>query len=638
MRGAPKTTHPNALGIQCAEPAASGGASRWPLAFVLVLAGIATLPGVRENPRLLASFFGAALALLAWFELLRRHARRSGRKLAVEYARPLKAHYVQACVQICIYAYWAAYWPKVVQAAPLILGQLAFLFAFDGLLTWSRGRAWRFGMGPVPIVLSTNLFMWFKDDWFFLQFALIASCALAKEFLRWKRDGRSTHIFNPSAFGLALCSIVLITTGTTHVTWGLEVATTLGMPPHMYLLIFGLGLVVQYLFSVTLMTLSAVGTLALLDVLYHQSTGVYQFVDTNIPVAIFLGMHLLMTDPATSPRTGVGRVIFGAAYGVANFVLFTVLGGFGVPDFYDKLLPVPILNLCVPMLDRLGHSGFIEKCARFAAGWQPKRLNYAHMGAWVALFAVMYSTGFVAGPHEGASVEFWRKAYAEGKPDAGRKWMKLVGSLAEGDNAAACNQLGVMHLEGKVAELDRAKAAFYFSKACALGSVKGCENAVARVVFPTPGVESAAVPPQVFETLEARLEQSTDGRAAFLLGLAYETGRGRPAKAERALELYARGCDLGHAGAAKGLVRVAFASGSTRDLAPAARLLTAAAEKGEAESCLYLANMHHAGRGVVHDEQRASELLENACRLGSREACDALGRPQRWSVLAPAAK
>ena len=49
--------------------------------------------------------------------------------------------------------------------------QLLFAYAFDMLLAWSRGEEYVLGFGPFPIVFSTNLFLWFKDDWFALQFA-----------------------------------------------------------------------------------------------------------------------------------------------------------------------------------------------------------------------------------------------------------------------------------------------------------------------------------------------------------------------------------------------------------------------------------------------------------------------------------
>ena len=50
-----------------------------PLAFTFGLAGFALLPPVRQNPRLLITFLGAAAALCAWNAILFVWARRSGR-------------------------------------------------------------------------------------------------------------------------------------------------------------------------------------------------------------------------------------------------------------------------------------------------------------------------------------------------------------------------------------------------------------------------------------------------------------------------------------------------------------------------------------------------------------------------------
>src|SRR5438477_3635849 len=102
------------------------------------------------------------------------------------------------------------------------------------LLSWSRRDTYALGFGPFPVLFSINLFLWFKPDWFYLQFLLVATGLLAKEFLRWTRAGRSTHIFNPSAFPLGLFSAVLLLTNTSHITSGLDIATTQFYPPQMY--------------------------------------------------------------------------------------------------------------------------------------------------------------------------------------------------------------------------------------------------------------------------------------------------------------------------------------------------------------------------------------------------------------------
>ena len=50
------------------------------------------------------------------------------------------------------------------------------------------------------------------------------------------------------------------------------------------------------------------------------------FYDSYIPIAVFLGMHLLFTDPSTSPRTELGRMIFGALYGLSTIALHVAAG------------------------------------------------------------------------------------------------------------------------------------------------------------------------------------------------------------------------------------------------------------------------------------------------------------------------
>ena len=181
-----------------------------------------------------------------------------------------------------MYAYWGWYWREVYHEIPLILSQVLFLYVLDMVVCWFRRDKWIAGFGPIPIIFSMNLFLWFRDDWFYLQFVMIAIIVFGKEFLRWKRDGHSTHIFNPSAFALFLTSVVLLATHNTPITWGVEISSTFNLPPYIYMEIFLLGLIVQGLFSVTLVTLSAAATLCALDLAYTGATGLYQFVDFNI--------------------------------------------------------------------------------------------------------------------------------------------------------------------------------------------------------------------------------------------------------------------------------------------------------------------------------------------------------------------
>lgn len=111
-----------------------------------------------------------------------------------------KPHVVQTGLQLCVYLYWGLYWNEPASFAIFIGVQIICAYLFDMLFSLTRRRVWYAGFGPVPIVLSINLFIWFREDYFYLQLLMVALTYFAKEFLTWNRDGKSRHIFNPSAF------------------------------------------------------------------------------------------------------------------------------------------------------------------------------------------------------------------------------------------------------------------------------------------------------------------------------------------------------------------------------------------------------------------------------------------------------
>ena len=416
-----------------------------PVAFTLGLAAFLLLDSVRQNTPLTWTFAGASAALLTWNAVLLASAVRSGRTLSVAIVLR-KQHYLQACIQGSLLVYWGWYWRQVYDSAHLIAAQLLFAYAFDMLLSWSRRDVYALGFGPFPVVFSMNLFLWFRPDWFYFQFLMVAFGFAAKELLRWDKDGRSVHIFNPSSFPLAVFSLALIVTGTTDLTWGQDIATTLFYPPHMYLALFLFALPGQFLFGVTTMTMSAVVTTYLFGLLYYATTGIYFFYDSYIPIAVFLGMHLLFTDPATSPRTDLGRVIFGVLYGASTIALYALLGNLGVPTFYDKLLQIPILNLSIELIDRLARSNTWQRIDPTAIlrPLAPRQRHLAYMAAWAVVFAVMSAVQGVGDSHPGQWLPFWQQACAEGRPYACPYLESIVSSDCDRGSMWACEELAIL--------------------------------------------------------------------------------------------------------------------------------------------------------------------------------------------------
>ncbi len=563
-----------------------------------LLAAFAFIPWVSANPRLSGSIWAAAGALAVMLLAVRYRAARSGRILSYTIL-PKPAHYVQLAMHTSIFLYWGWYWREVYHYAPLIVAQIVFVYAFDMLLCWSRRDQWILGFGPFPIVLSTNLFLWFKDDWFFLQFLLVSTGVVCKEFLTWRRDGRRTHIFNPSSIALAIFSIGLLVTHSTQLTWGEEVAVSLGRPPQIYLEIFVLGLVVQALFSVTLVTLSATAALLALNLAYTGSTGLYYFVDSNIPIAVFLGLHLLITDPATSPKRSTGKVIFGAMYGALVFGLYGLLGRLGAPTFYDKLLCVPPLNLLVVPLDRAGAA--LE--ARFHQWkWTPRQANFAHMGAWIAIFALMLTTGFVGGRHPGSNPEFWRKACESGTQDACRTWVRTLNVSCQHGSGLSCLTLGVTWNEGRGVARDLSESGKNFGRACDLGAQYACPSLVALVKENGPDVFRPAC-------------DRGDGESCFILASLYYAGGGVPKDPAMAVALFRKSCDAGWSRGCGGLAECFRAGrGTPADAAQASAYFEQACRGGVAASCFAAATMYRAS----NEEARAREKFQQACDLSLR--------------------
>ena len=399
------------------------------------------------------------------------------------------------------------------------------------LLCWSRRDTYTLGFGPFPVIFSINLFLWFKPDWFYLQFVMVALGFAAKELIRWNKDGRRAHIFNPSSFPLAVFSLGLLATGTSDITWGQEIATTQFYPPHMYLMLFLVGLPGQFFFGVTSMTMSAVVTTYLFGLLYFAATGIYFFYDSYIPIAVFLGMHLLFTDPSTSPRTELGRIIFGALYGLSTVALYQLLGSAGMPTFYDKLLQVPLLNLSIKGIDRVARSRLLRAFDPAALGRSlaPRQRHLAYMSIWAIVFAVMSAAQGVGDSHPGQWLPFWRQACQDGRPYACPYLADLQVNFCDQGSGWACNEAGLLHIalsrSGEdLRRLDAVGAAEPFKRGCGLGFTAACENL--RTML-TGGVSRASRRPTLEDypiILRGSKGQITDREPSALYALACDEG------------------------------------------------------------------------------------------------------------------
>lgn len=308
--------------------------------------------------------------LLAWAALLFVRARREGRTLGVHWMIQPN-HTVQSTFQLLILGYWALYWPDLARQAPLLLALLAFTYLADAVLSWALFGSWRVTVGPLPIVFSTVLFFLFEGPNFRVFFVIFGVALLSRHYVRV----RGRHVFNPSALGMSLITLLYLV-GHTHPQvldprWvqPLPIFHAFALPPNMVEWLFLLGLLSQARFHYVLVTLGAWLGFAL-----PIGPGDTLFL---FEPAVFIAILFLITDPKTSPESAVGRYLFGFAYAVTATLLDPVLTAWAGWGGDAKILAVPLVNLMVPALDAVGWR------ADAAVGdlLQP-RYNLVHVALW----------------------------------------------------------------------------------------------------------------------------------------------------------------------------------------------------------------------------------------------------------------
>jgi hypothetical protein len=235
-------------------------------------------------------------------------------------------------------------------------------------------------LATIPLVLSIHLFVWFEEMHEGLIFVIIGIALLSKVYLQ--RSGR--HIFNPSALGIAVVGVACYLAPNT--LRYIDIAHALNTPPNMFEAIVLLGLIAQLRAPIVLVSIGA----AVIQYLAIAVTGGEALIPSVHWAPVTLAVVLLATDPATIPRTGLGRLLFGAIYATIMIVLSLLLEGNGVSDFFTKVIPIPLCNALVPTLDRLN-----ERLNEARFTWLNASHNRAHVGVW--LFVMLAPWFFIGG-------------------------------------------------------------------------------------------------------------------------------------------------------------------------------------------------------------------------------------------------
>ena len=283
-------------------------------------------------------------------------------------------HLVPIVIQVALYAYWSLYWGGVAVQARSLLWQIALAFALDAFLSFARFRSWRVGLSPVPIVLSANLFAWFDPTGAVI---VVATAMLTKVLVR--RAGR--HVFNPSAAGLSAGAAYAVFAVHTSNGWWNGLFHVEHLPPNITELVLVLGLFPLVRFRLALIPLGAALGFTL-------PCGLVASAPNLVFPGILIAITLFASDPATTPRTAGGRLLFGLFVGLGMVAISNALLATGHPDDFSKVLPVPLANLLAPTFDRLAAVLFDRTVTRAL----DPRWTLLHAGLWVAAVGAFLAT------------------------------------------------------------------------------------------------------------------------------------------------------------------------------------------------------------------------------------------------------
>ena len=293
-----------------------------------------------------SAILSAAFLFLVWRQW------RSTDKAVIE-LNAKRTHFIQAIAQSSIYFYVSIWYSGPAQWAPFLIYQLIIAYVFDFLLSIFRQNQYKLGFTIFPIVLSINLFMWFKPEFFAGQLAMIFAAILAKAYIVRRVEGRRIHIFNPSALPMAVAAVlIVIVFNAEYLLNTNNVVASYLVPSHMQLFVFAVGMLSHLAAGVSFVSLGAVATLFVIDLVFTAVTGLPPMGDIIHP-SVFIGITLLVTDPVTSPKTRTGQLMYGCFYGIGIVTGYVLLQHFGFPTYYDKILPVPLLNFLAPYIDRI---------------------------------------------------------------------------------------------------------------------------------------------------------------------------------------------------------------------------------------------------------------------------------------------
>lgn len=266
------------------------------------------------------------------------------------------------------------------------------------------------------------------------------------------------------------------------------------------------------------------------------------------------------------------------------------LGGRADPSFaYERL----------GTMAEYGYGG-VEKSPEKAAEYYLKAVEQGHDPALMSLGSV----------------------YVNATPPDYDTALRYYGQAIDKGVAEAPNEIGQLHIKGKLPDANDADALRYYELGCEMGDMTACGNVGwmhANNRVPNPDLELARN--KLGEACAA-----DEGWACRSLGYMHKDKKFDGANDADALRLFQKGCDLGDA---NGCGNVALLHRLERVPDPSVETQVAyfarACDGDEAWACRFLGHTHMEKRMPSASDAEAMRYFEKACELGDANACGNIG-------------
>ena len=208
-------------------------------------------------------------------------------------------------------------------------------------------------------------------------------------------------------------------------------------------------------------------------------------------------------------------------------------------------------------------------------------------------------------------------AYVDGKDVAkdAAKGLGLLGKACDQEAWRGCALLGYFHHDGKLVAQDLGKATELTARACDHGDAVGCQLAGM--------LDRDDVAPHDWSKALAEFQRACElgnSQVCEYVPRFYRVSHRADMDGAAALHDLELAC---HRSAYWGCLRLGTLASSTGDEAGALRWFRMGCGAKRGEACEGLAGLYRDGVGVPVDPAEAARLMEQACKLGDKDACKA---------------